>query len=90
MKSLKNLKSWKYKKLLRNNHFNFKRNYVLRYLPSALITNAYKSISSWKNYRTTPLLSLNKLKKNLKFNNIERLDKSKPITKWERQNTLDC
>ena len=24
------------------------------------------------------------------FNNIERFDKSKPITKWERQNTLDC
>ncbi len=24
------------------------------------------------------------------FNNIERFDKSKPITKWEKQNTLDC
>ena len=24
------------------------------------------------------------------FNNIERFDKSKPITKWERRNTLDC
>ena len=24
------------------------------------------------------------------FNNIESFDKSKPITKWERQNTLDC
>ncbi len=24
------------------------------------------------------------------FNNVERFDKSKPITKWERQNTLDC
>ena len=24
------------------------------------------------------------------FNNIERFDKSKSITKWERQNTLDC
>jgi len=24
------------------------------------------------------------------FNNIERFDKSKPITKWERQTTLDC
>ena len=77
MISLKNLKSWKYKKLLRNNHFNFKRNYVLKHLPSALITNAYKSISSWKNYRTTPLLSLNKLKKNLKFNNIFYKDESK-------------
>ncbi len=24
------------------------------------------------------------------FNNNEKFDKSKPITKWERQNTLDC
>ena len=24
------------------------------------------------------------------FNNIERFDKSKPLTKWEIQNTLDC
>ena len=24
------------------------------------------------------------------FNNVEKFDKSKPITKWERQNTLDC
>ena len=77
MKSLKNLKSWKYKKLLRNNHFNFKRSYVLKHLPSALITNAYKSISSWKNYKKTPLLSLNKLEKNLKFNNIFYKDESK-------------
>ena len=24
------------------------------------------------------------------FNNVEKFDKTKPITKWERQNTLDC
>ena len=24
------------------------------------------------------------------FNNIERFDKSKPLTKWEIQSTLDC
>ena len=90
MKSLKNLKSWKYKKFLKNNRYNFKRSYVLKHLHSSLITNAYKSISGWKNYKATPLLSLDKLKKNLKFNNVEKFDKSKPITKWERQNTLDC
>ena len=77
MKSLKNLKSWKYKKLLKNNHYSFKRNYVLKQLPSSLITNAFKSISSWKNYKATPLLSLDKLKKNLKFNNIFYKDESK-------------
>ena len=24
------------------------------------------------------------------FNNKEKFDKSKPVTKWESQNTLDC
>ena len=67
MKSLKNLKSWKYKKLLKNNHYSFKRNYVLKQLSSSLMTNAFKAISSWKNYKATPLLSLDKLNKNLKF-----------------------
>ena len=77
MKRLKNLKSWKYKKLLKNNRYNFKRSYVLKHLPSSLITNAYKSISGWKNYKVTPLLSLDKLKKNLKLNNIFYKDESK-------------
>ena len=77
MKSLKDLKSWKYKKLLKNNHYNFKRDNVLKYLPAALIANAYKSISGWKNYKATPLLSLDKLKKNLKLNNIFYKDESK-------------
>ena len=77
MKSLKNLKSWKYKKLLKNNRYNFKRSYVLKHLPSTLITNAFKSISSWKNYKATPLLSLDKLNKNLKLNNIFYKDESK-------------
>ena len=77
MKSLKNLKSWKYKKLLKNSNYSFKRKYVLKHLPSSLITNAYKSISSWKNYKSTPLLSLDKLKKNLRLNNIFYKDESK-------------
>ena len=77
MKSLKILKSWKYKKLLKNSNYSFKRKYVLKHLPSSLITNAYKSISSWKNYKATPLLSLDKLKKNLRLNNIFYKDESK-------------
>ena len=77
MKSLKNLKSWKYKKLLKNNRYNFKRSYVLKHLPSALITNAFKSISRWKNYKATPLIKLDKLQKNLKVNNIFYKDESK-------------
>ena len=41
------------------------------------MTDAYRSISSWKNYKVTPLLSLDKLKKNLRFNNIFYKDESK-------------
>jgi len=41
-------------KSLKNNNFSFKRNYVLRFVPSFLLTNAFKSISSWKNYKATP------------------------------------
>ena len=35
-----------------------------------MLSNAFNSISSWRNYRATPLLRLNKLQKNLKLNNI--------------------
>ena len=42
-----------------------------------MLTDAYKTISNWKNYKVTPLLKLNKLKKNLKLNNIFYKDESK-------------
>ena len=77
MKSLKGIKSWTLTKSLKNNNVSFKRNYVLRFVPSLLLTNAFKSISSWKNYKSTPLLKLDKLQKNLKLNNIFYKDESK-------------
>ena len=77
MKSLKSIKNWTLTKSLKNNNFSFERNYVLRFVPSFLLTNAFKSISSWKNYKATPLLKLNKLQKNLKLNNIFYKDESK-------------
>ena len=77
MKSLKGIKSWTLTKSLKNNNFSFKRNYVLRFVPSLLLTNAFKSISSWKNYKATPLLKLDKLQKHLKVNNIFYKDESK-------------
>ena len=70
MKNLRSIKNWTLTKSLKNNNFGFKRNYVLRFVPSLLITNAFKSISSWKNYKPTPLLKLDKLQKNLKLNNV--------------------
>ena len=77
MKSLKSTKNWTLTKSLKNNNFSFKRNYVLRFVPSLLLTKAFKSISNWKNYKATPLLSLDKLKINLKLNNIFYKDESK-------------
>jgi len=50
VKSLKSIKNWALTKSLKNNNFSFKRNYVLRFVPSLQLTNAFKTISSWKNY----------------------------------------
>ena len=77
MKSLNILRSWNYSKLLRNKGYNFNRNYVLRYVSNVLLSKAYNSISKWKNYKATPLLSLNILNQNLSFNKIFYKDESK-------------
>ena len=77
MKSLKSIKNWTLTKSLKNNNFSFKRSYVLKFVPSLLLTNAFKSISRWKNYKATPLIKLDKLQKNLKVNNIFYKDESK-------------
>ena len=42
-----------------------------------MLSNAFKSISSWRSYRATPLLRLNKLQRNLKLKNIFYKDESK-------------
>ena len=77
MKSLKSIKNWTLTKSLKNSNFSFKRNYVLRFITSSQLSNAFKSISSWKDYKATPLLKLDKLQKNLKLNNIFYKDESK-------------
>ena len=63
-------RKFKYSQFLLNKNYNFSRDYVLKYLPSKLLIDAYKSISKWKGYRPTPLLNLNKLNNDLKLNNI--------------------
>jgi len=77
VKSYKSIKNWVITKSFKNNKYNFKRKYVLKYIPSSLLINAFRTISSWKNYKATPLLQLDKLKKNLKINNIFYKDESK-------------
>ena len=70
-------RKFKFSKFLLNKNYKFSRDYVLKYLPSNLLINAYKSISKWKGYHHTPLIKLDKLNKNLKLNNIFYKDESK-------------
>ena len=77
MKSSKSIRHWKFTKFVSNKDYIFNRSYVLKFVSSKLLGNAYKSVSSWKNYKVTPLLSLNKLKKNLKLKNVFYKDESK-------------
>ena len=39
-------------------------------MPSTMLAKAYNSISNWKSYNTSPLLTLDKLKNDLKVKNI--------------------
>ena len=71
------VKNWKYSKALLNKNFNFNRFYILKYLPSKLIENAYNTVSRWKGYSKTPLIRLNRLSKALDINNIFYKDESK-------------
>ena len=42
-----------------------------------MLNNAFRTISNWNNYKATPLLKLDKLKENLKVNNVFYKDESK-------------
>ncbi len=77
MRSMKKISSWKYSNFLNNTQYNFSRSKVLSYLSKDYIDAAYKKISSWKGYSKTPLLKLNKLKKELLLKNIFYKDESK-------------
>ena len=77
MRKISKKKNWKYSKFISNKNFNFDRKYVLKFVSKKLLNDSYKTISKWKNYKRTPLLSLEKLNKNLKLNNIFYKDESK-------------
>ena len=68
---------WKYSNFLINKNNNFNKKEILKILSSADIDEAYRTISSWNNYLSTPLISLNKLNEKLKLNNIFYKDESK-------------
>ncbi len=68
---------WKYERFLRNKNNNFNKEKILEILSAEDIDIAYKTISSWDNYLSTPLISLNKLNEKLKLNKIFYKDESK-------------
>ena len=77
MSSESEVSNWKYSQLIKNENDRFSKNNILNILTKNEIDEAYRTISKWKNYSPTPLISLNKLSKKLKLNKIFYKDESK-------------
>ena len=77
MSSLLKDLEWKYSNYLINKNHKFNKNEILSTLNKSEIDEAYKVISSWKNYSPTPLILLNKLSNDLNLKNIFYKDESK-------------
>ncbi len=77
MNSISNDKSWKYSNFIENKYFNFDRNKIFSVLSKKEIDGAYKVISNWEGYSSTPLENLNKLSSELGIKNIFYKDESK-------------
>ena len=67
---------WKVSNFVKNNNYNFKRDKVLDVCGKNNVEDAYNLISNWDNYKSTPLLNLNKLSKKLHLKNIFYKDES--------------
>ena len=61
MSLISNDKSWKYSNFIENKYFNFDRDQIFSILSKNEIDSAYKVISNWENYSSTPLENLYKL-----------------------------
>ena len=77
MTILSNGHQWKFSKFLNNKNYSFNRKKILNSLSENEIDDAYSSISKWEGYAPTPLLSLNKLSKELNLNKIFYKDEDK-------------
>ena len=77
MNSISNDKSWKYSNFLENKYFKFDRDQIFSVLSKNEIDSAYKVISNWENYSSTPLENLNKLSLELVLKKIFYKDESK-------------
>ena len=77
MNIFSNNDQWKYSEFLDNKNYSFDKKEILNSLSKEEIDNAYSSISKWEGYAPTPLISLNKLSKELNLNKIYYKDESK-------------
>jgi len=68
---------WKFSKFINNKNFIFERDKILDVCGEDNVIDAYNSISGWQNYKSTPLVKLDKLSKKLNLNNIFYKDESK-------------
>ncbi len=77
MTILSNGHQWKYTEFTENKNYSFNKKEILNSLTSKEIDDAYNSISNWEGYSPTPLLSLNKLSRELNLNKIFYKDEHK-------------
>ena len=77
MTILSNGHQWKFSEFLDNKNYSFDKKQILSSLSEKEIDDAYSSISRWEGYAPTPLVSLNKLSKELNLNKIYYKDESK-------------
>ena len=77
MTILTNGHQWKYSEFIENKNYSFNKNQILNSLSKKEIDDAYSGISKWEGYDSTPLLSLNKLAKELNLNKIFYKDENK-------------
>ena len=77
MSILSNGHKWKFSEFINNKNYSFDKKQILNSLSEKEIDDAYSSISKWRGYAPTPLISLNKLSKELNLNKIYYKDESK-------------
>mgnify|MGYP001434443499 CR=1 FL=1 len=77
MTILSNGHQWKYSEFIDNKNYNFDKDQILTSISKEDIDEAYNTISKWEGYKTTPLITLNKLSKELNLKNIFYKDEDK-------------
>ena len=75
--NISNGQQWKYTSFTENKNYSFNKDEILENITKEQIDEAYSKISSWDNYKPTPLLLLNKLSKELGLKKIYYKDESK-------------